>query len=165
MKPIFLLCLSCLTAPEIFGEMIGPVEYHLPTALADDWCVGNKLENRKSKTIVYIPNEAPKGEEFFEANINTQITDVEDIAAIKSSMAKQYSDMEVHLDTLEKGPDNLLYEWKVRDNGRERIHGWGRIFSVQNDTVTLSYQTDDLSKIEDVRCQWVEALKAAKIAQ
>ena len=162
-KLILLLCY--LVTAKASGEMIGPVEYHLPTALTEDWDVGNKLEDKLSKTVVYIPREAEKCEEFFEVNINKIATDVENLAGIRASIAKQFSDMEVHLEVLDKSPENLLYEWKANDNGHERIHGWGRLFSTRDGTVLLSYQTDDVSKVEEARGQWLPALKEANIVQ
>lgn len=165
MKTLLCLFISCAFVVKGMAEMIGPVEYYLPPSLAEDWGVRNTIENRKSKTIVYVPNEAKKGEESFGVNVNKFPSNIDDLATIKATLAKQFPDMNVHLDILERKPNSLLLEWKAKDNGHERVHGWTRLFSIPDETVVLMYQTDDLSTLEDARCLWVEALKRAKISQ
>ena len=154
-------CCCCMTA-DILCDTIGPVDYQLPPALRNDWDMSNKLEDRKSKTLVYTPKESPKCDLFFEAKIEKRLTDIEDLDAIRADLAKQFLDMKTHLDVIENGNDNLLYEWSVKENGHERIHGWSRLFLVPGETVTLTYQTDDLSNLDEDRSHWVQALKNAK---
>lgn len=160
-----LALLCCLMMAPLLAEKIGPVEYELPRNLAQQWGVGNKLENEKSKTIIYIPKGTSRQEakEFFGVNINPYPSDLDNILSFKASLAKQFPDFQVTVDILEKGKNNLLYEWVAKEKGQESIHGWGRVFSIGNGTVVLGYQTEDISHVPEARMDWLPALRQAKL--
>lgn len=165
MKSLYLTLLSALLICSASAGMIGPVEYCLPLEIAGDWCIENKLECRESRKIVYMPNVAPNGEKYFEACVYKKVMNLDDIPAFKASVGAEYSDMDVTVNILDKAGDSLLYEWIAKDNGQARIHGWGRAFSFPDETVILSYQTDDLSHLEGDRAQWIPVLKDAKVIE
>ncbi len=164
MKSLFTV-LCCLMLLPVLAERIGQVEYQLPPNLVQNWEVGNKIESEKSKTVIYIPKGISKEErkEFFGANANQYPSDLDNILSFKASLAKQFPNYQVYVDILEKGKDHLLYEWVAKEGGQERIHGWGRVFSIGSRTVVLGYQTEDIPKVAQARMDWLPALQQAKL--
>jgi hypothetical protein len=147
----------------LVAEIIGGVEYALPTKIADQWKIGCKMESGESTTFIYIPIGATKQNtaEFFGANANKYPSNLENILSFKASLAKQFPHLQVDVEILEKGKDSLLYEWIGREKKQEKIHGWGRAFSIGNGTVVLSYQTEEISKVPNARLDWLPVLKQA----
>lgn len=159
---LFLLCSWLMIAP-ILAETIGSVEYQLPKG----WIVGNKTDDENGTTIIYIPKDA-SGEdltEYFGVNANEYPPDLEDIEKFKSLFTEEYPDMQVDVNILEKNKNSLLYEWSVKDKGKERAHGWGRAFATKEGTVLLEYQTEEPSSVSNSRNIWLPVLKQAKILQ
>lgn len=162
MKYIFTF-LSCLICGLVCAETIQHVEYQLPKA-AENWVVGNKLESKQGTTLIYIPQgvERQNTEEFFGVNANNLPTHPNDSEAIKLSLTKMFPSMNIDLRVLEMDKNSIMYEWSAQENGVEKIHGWGRAFSNQDGSVVLEYQTKNISKIQQARSVWLQALKDAK---
>jgi hypothetical protein len=162
MKYIFTL-LACLIFGSTYAETIQNVTYQLPPA-AKNWVVGNKLGNDKEETIIYIPKGTNRqnAQEFFGVNANRLPSDLNDLASIKSELDGTFPNMHIDLYVLEKSKDSLIYEWSAFENGAEKAHGLGRIFSNKDGTVTLLYQTKNIPSLSQARSIWLSALKAAQ---
>jgi hypothetical protein len=160
----------------IFGsltaEMIGNIEYHLPQQ-GEGWKIVNELQDSKkhrSTTIIYIPENSSRetAREFFGAHINNSSTDLilTDRYSLEKDLARgmqfQYPNPKVVITLLEEEAQSVLYEWSLSQLGQERVHGWNRIFTDANATIILSYQTEELNRIRDIRPFWVQTLKDAK---
>lgn len=164
---LILNLLFCLVMIPLVAEKIGPVEYQLPPQVAGQWEIGNKLENEKSVTVIYIPKGTSRQstKEFFGVNANRYPSDLDNTLSFKASLAKQYPHMQVDVDILERGKDNLLYEWVAKEQGKEKIHGLGRVFSIGGGTVVLGYQTENIADVARARLDWLPTLKQAKVRQ
>lgn len=162
MKNLFTI-LACMMITSAFAETAGNVEYQLP-AVAKNWKVGNKMENEKGITVVYIPEnvERRSANEFFGVNANHMKSDLNDISGLKDSLSKVYYQMDIDFQVLDKAPDSVLYEWSAKEKGQEKIHGFGRAFSTKDGTVVLGYQTKDISGVPQAKDSWLPALKDAK---
>lgn len=162
MKYVFSF-LSCFAFLSAFAATIHDVEYHLPK-MARDWEIGNKLENEKGTTIIYIPKTAPGtvNREFFGVSANYYRTDINNPRTIKDVLTKMYPDMTVDFQVLDKNDTGLIYEWSIKDNQQERAHGWGRVFAINEGTVVLSYQTENTSEVAKARSIWLPVLKEAQ---
>lgn len=162
MKYLF-TCLTCLICGMGFAETIQDIDYHLPEN-AKNWVVGNRLENEKSVTIIYIPGgiDRQEVEEFFGVSANHLVSNLNDVEPIKTSLVQMFPTMSIDFRILEKDAGSVLYEWSGKEGGVEKIHGLGRGFSSKEGTVILSYQTDNPSKINETRSTWLASLKEAK---
>jgi hypothetical protein len=151
----------------IVAETIDRVEYQLPPKIAQQWELKNKIENENGKALIYLPKGCTRQntKEFFGVNVNKFSSNLDNILAFKLSMAKQFPNKQVDVEILEKGKNNLLYEYKVMEKGQERIHGLGRVFSIGDRTIVLGYQTDDISHVAQARMDWFPVLKQAKSMQ
>lgn len=156
-----LIALCCLSMTTVFAEIIGYVEYQLPQ-VAQEWIIGNKLQNDKGTTLIYIPkgSQKEKAKEFFGVNTNN-LTSTNNPAAIKSALVHMHPNLQVDFQVLENANNAILYEWSAKDK-EEKIHGWGRSFSTKEGTVVLGYQTEDISNIQQARTVWLKTLKEAK---
>jgi hypothetical protein len=163
----FLNLLCCLMIMPILAETIGQVEYELPHKIADKWEISNTFESEKSKTVLYVPIGAlfQDAKEFFGVNANKYPSKLDNILSFKASLTRQFPSYDVEVDILEKGNDSLLYEWVAKENGKERIHGWGRAFSIGDGTVVLGYQTEEITNVANARLNWLPILKQAKVIQ
>lgn len=162
-----LTLLSWLMIFPILGEIIGRVEYQLPPTIAQQWEVVSQMQDEKSTTKIYVPKGTSRQmtQEFFGVNANKYPSNLDNPLAFKASIGKQFPNLEVEVNILEKGKDSLLYEWIAKEQGNERMYGWGRVFSTSNGTVVLNYQTEDLSKVAKARLDWLPVLKQAKLKQ
>lgn len=164
MKSVLTL-LFCLLLAIASCETIGGVQYQLPQQISQQWVIANQMENEKSRTIIYIPKgfSRENAKEFFGVNANKYPSDLDNILAFKASFAKLYPNMQVDVEILEKNQNSLLYELTAKENGRENIHGWGRVFSTKGGTVLLGYQTEDIPSVAAGRFDWLPVLREAKI--
>jgi len=155
--------LSCLICGISSAETIQHVEYHLPK-IAANWVVGNKLENEKGTTLIYIPQRVgtKKAEEFFGVNANLFPSDPNNPEAIKLGLTKMFPNRHINFRVLEQDKNSVIYEWTAQENDVEQIHGWGRAFSNKDGSVLLNYQTENISKVPQARSVWLPALKEAK---
>lgn len=146
----------------VFAEKIQDVEYHLPK-VAQDWVIGNKLENDKGTTIIYIPKMTSgiHNEEFFGVSANIYHTDINDFQSIKTALTKMFPNTEVGFIVLEKDASGMIYEWSIQEGDLEKVHGWGRVFAIKEGTVLLNYQTEKTSDIAKARSIWLPVLKEA----
>lgn len=160
---IFFTIFSCLVCGMGFAETIQHVEYHLPKG-AENWVVAHQLENKNGITRIYIPQgiEKQSATEFFGVNANHRPSNFNDSEGIKLGLMKNFSNMNVDFQVLEKDKDSLTYEWSAQENGVEKVHGWGRAFSNNDGSVVISYQTENISGVTQARSIWLPVLKEAK---
>jgi hypothetical protein len=158
-----LLCILSIISFPLAAETIGNVEYNIPKDA--NWEIGNKIENDKGVTIIYLPKGVPQQatQEFFGVNLNSTPSDVQDIGSLEAALKKQYPTAETEFKILDHNPQSAMYEWSVKQNGVEGIHGWARAFSSPSGTVILSYQTRNPQDVERARQLWLPVLKNAKI--
>lgn len=158
MKYLFIL-FSFFFFSSLSAEIIQNVEYQLPKA-AERWVIGNQLENEKGSTIVYTPAgvERQQAKEFFGVNANSLPSDS---SHIKATLATVYPNMKIDFHIVEKTQDGLIYEWGAQENGVEKVHGFGRMFSSDKGTVLLEYQTEEISTISSARSTWLPVLHEA----
>ena len=156
--------LCCLLITQMSAETIRNVEYYLPQN-AQDWQIGNKLENEKGTTIVYIPNGSHGQEthEFFGVNANHQPLDINDTASLKAALSKTFPNIDIDIQVLEKSNSGTIYEWTAKENGKELAHGWVRSFAANGGTVVMSYQTGNIDDVHNARDTWLPALKNARL--
>lgn len=170
MNFIFTL-LCCLLLSRAFADVIGDVEYRMPKD-TKEWIVGNELMDSSGKpsTIVYIPAgtvktinkgevSKPVAREFFSIATGGRYFDPNDTTLKEYLVSKAYPNMDVKYFTLEKTDDGLLYEWVVKDNGQEKVHGWGRLVPTPSGSANAMYQTENMSEIDKSRALWVPTLR------
>ena len=152
----------CLMFVAGFAETIGNLEYQLPEG-AKDWEMANKLHNEKGTTLIYIPKGASRetSKESFGINTNYFSSNLDDGSEIKMALKAIYPEMNIELQILEKGDNGLVYEWAAKESGQEKVHGWGRVFSTQDGSTVLSYQTENIPDLNKARNIWLPALKKA----
>ena len=162
MKYILTLLSFLLLAP-VFSETIGTVEYHLPQ-VAQEWEIGNVLQSKRGLTLIYIPKDTQRqnAKEFFGVHENNFTSNIDDLASLKAGLTKGYPKMKIDLWILENANNSILYEWAMIENETEKFHGLGRIFSTQDGTVLLLYQTENISDVAKARSVWLPILKDAK---
>lgn len=163
----FLLHLFLATAlwvTPLFAEVIGSVQYYLPSKI-HDWKVSREIKNAESesKTIIYIPEDVSENnaKAFFSAYQSTIPFKGFDMKTLERWMQVQYPDNYVHVILFETEPFSVTFEWYVKDRNIEIAHGWTRVFSKAHQTVLLSYQTTDIDSVPYVRHTVVDALSAA----
>lgn len=159
---IYSILLGVLSFCTLSAETIQNIEYRLPTS-AQNWQAGNKIENDKGTTIIYIPQGADKtnAKEFFGANSN-RYSDSRDPSEMLLMLQKMYPNMTVDYHAVEQTPEGMIYEWSAKENNAEKIHSIGRTFSNSDGTVVLSYQTEDIDNLPQSRSIWLATLKEAK---
>jgi len=147
------------------GEVIGNVEYYLPSSISQEWEISNKLESPKGVTLIYSPKgvERHQATEFFGVNSNTLSLSLEDFDALKNGLAKMFPDMEISVGVIEKGTNSLLYEWSAKENDQVKILGWGKVFALEAGSVVLTYLTENVDDASKVYSLWIPVLKEAKI--
>lgn len=157
-----LFALTFLTAA-VFADTQMTAKYNLPD-LSPNWMVGNKIENEQMTTFIYIPKGTTKkdAKEFFGFNLINNGGNVHDTSGFKNGLAKMFPKMKIDLWELEKTKNGLLYEWSGKENGNEKIHGWGRAFKTDKGNVVLGYLTENVSDIPRARSTWLPILKEAK---
>ncbi len=157
-----LIYLCTLITTSAFAGTIENVEYQLPRS-AKEWEIADQLQNEKGTTEIYVPKGSNKEQvkEFFGVNSNHYQSNVNDTDSIKKGISSMYPGMNIDLWAVEKNKDDLIYEWTAKKNGQEKIHGWGRVFVNNNGSITLAYQTEDVSNIQKTREIWVPVFKSA----
>ena len=139
-------------------------DYNLPD-LSQSWILGNKVENEKGSTLIYIPKGTTKqnAKEFFGVNVNKMQRNAHDTSSFKKGLSQMFPKMKIDLWELDKSKDDLYYEWSAKDNGQEKVHGWGRAFASKNGTVVIGYLTENINDITRARNAWLPVLKEARI--
>lgn len=169
---IMLVLMTFLAFGPLAADNAGQVEYQLPQG--QKWKVLNQFSTDKnviSTTTTYIPESATQetAQEFFSTHVNSSHTDVNDIDSLKQGLERglqlQFTDPKVALKTLEKDPNSALYEWSATDGGKEKIHGWIRVFSVPSASIMLGFETKQIDKVNEAGPLWLKTLKDAKIAK
>ncbi len=128
-----LMCAAVLCSAPLMGETIGDVEYQIPSS-AKEWKVVNQMENPKSSTIIYVPANESKADtqQAFSAHNNNLPSDMKDEATVIEGLVKTlemyYPDMRVQGKVVAKDDNSMLFEWTVEDQGKEKVHGWYRMF-------------------------------------
>lgn len=153
----------CLLTATAFAETQVIGKYNIPD-LSQNWIVGNKIENEKTTTLIYIPKGTTKqtAKEFFGVNISKVAGNVNDTSGFKNGLTKMFPNMKIDLWELEKTNDAILYEWTGKENGKEMVHGWGRAFTTNNGNVVLGYLTENIADVPRARSAWLPILKEAK---
>ena len=165
----FLSLICCLMVGSVAAEMIGTVEYQLPEQ-NKSWKVdldmqGNANDPKKSTTKIYVPQNATKEdakETFGVVEVDLPSQEINQ-AAIEKMYAEQFPSLKAKVTILEKDSNSVTYEWSLSKDGKEEVHGWTRIFSGADQTVLLTYQTEELDKLKDVGPLWSKTLKQAKM--
>lgn len=166
MSRILFVLICLLSFSSIHAEMIGHVEFYLPKE-AINWKVIKEMKTNKkviSTTLIYAPNgdSEPTSQEFFSAHVNDSPSNLTP-AAIENSLKANYPNNVVKINIIRQEPQSVIFEWSVSEGPREIFHGWTRIFSTKNETTLLTYQTDRISTVNDVRPIWIDALEEAKL--
>jgi len=163
MKYLWLL-FALIVSPPLVAESLGNLNYTVPHG----WKLVNELNACKktsSKTLVYAPESTTRAnaKEFFSAHINNLPSPILDHDTLKMMLEIQFPKQNVSVNVLDQTPDSILYEWIVKDEERERLHGWARMFATKQGTAILSYQTEKIDQAPNVKNQWLETFKEAKI--
>ncbi len=164
MKKVLTILFS-LMAALTFAEAVRHVEFQLPS-IAKNWEIGNQFQNEEESAVIYIPKGIKKedgADEFFAVNSTNAPSDVNDIESIKAGFAKMYPNLNIDFKVIERTPEGVIYEWSVKENGQEKVHGWARAFSGTKGTVLLTYQTVNMTDVEKARTHWLPVLKEARI--
>jgi len=146
-----------------YCDMMGDVEYQLPN-IAKDWVVANKDDNTNGTTVIYQPKNPKRvSKEFFGVNNNRFPSDINDQEALKKGITAVIPDMQVDLQVLQKGDNDVFYELSGKQNGKEVIHGWAHVFVTKEGTTLLIYETNDLANLPKIGSAWRQALQTAHI--
>ena len=157
------ILLSCLISAPAFAQT--GLEYELP-ASAVNWSVKNQLENENGSMKIFVPQDSEKNSnEFFGVNVNKFPADLDNTAAFKDGLAAVLPQMDIDVQVVEKHQDSVIYEWSAKQEGAEKMHGWGRVFAVKEGTAALCYQTSELSTLEKSRSDWMPVLQKAKAVE
>lgn len=157
---------TCLTLGALSAETIGKVQYELPNQ-GKGWKKANELKGDgkiKSFTIIYIPEneDLSNAHESFGAHVDSISSTPPDKKTIEKTIKKQFPNQQVKVNILESAPQSVLYESILSEEGKERIHGWTRLFSNSEGTILLIYQTDQIDQVNNLRPIWVKTLMNAK---
>lgn len=166
MKYIFTILFSLFFATS-FAETIANVEYTLPSA-AKDWQVGTKFETKEGNTYIYIPKDSQTetSTQFFAVNSNHLPLNLDNIAVVNAIISKFFPNMQLELKQIDKGDKNATYEWSVKRDNEEKIHGWGRVFvGGKEGVVVLVYQTRNVADLEAAKAIWLPVIKDAKVVE
>lgn len=169
---IALMTMVCLFAGQLAAETLGNVEYHLPKQ-GMAWKQLKELQGSKtvsSSTVIYVPENSSSStaDESFAVHVNKIPTDATDKEALKTGIEKGMSltldNPKATVNQLERSARSALYEWSVSVGGIEKVHGWTRAISTPNETIMLTYQTEQLKKLDIARPVWIQVLKDAKLS-
>ncbi|HXF29829.1 MAG TPA: hypothetical protein VN457_08260, partial [Chlamydiales bacterium] len=111
----FFVTMSCLVAASITGslaaETIGDIEYFLP-AEKQNWKVAQKLQDDKSQTIIYLPENSTKdtSPESFAVHINNLPTETINEASLEKMLQLRFPQQKINVEMLEESPSSILYE-------------------------------------------------------
>ncbi|MBA3721243.1 MAG: hypothetical protein H0W88_02445 [Parachlamydiaceae bacterium] len=159
----------CCFLNQLSADTIGNIEYNLPKTEHGWKLDSTKTESSGTVVKFYLPdplleNQSP---EFFGATYNKSPGGAHNKDSLIALLKEKYPNNEVHVDIIEKLPDSILYEWSVgKPSQQGGIHGWTRIFSVAQGTITLGYITQKSpNQIEKLRPIWIQTLKDAKKLQ
>lgn len=166
-----LMLLACLLMGPLAAETIGNVEYHLPKQ-GKDWKVANELKDSeltKSLTLIYIPEDESRhsAKEFFAAHVNhLQVDHLLNPESLEQGMEKgaqfKFTNPKVKVSVLEQSPQSALYEYTISEDNQEKAHGWIRAFSGPQENVMLTYQTEQIDHVDQIKAMWIQALQNAK---
>lgn len=159
-----LVGIFCLFVSFLSAEVLEDVEYSLPKE-AQDWKVANKIENENGATIIYIPKDSDNEliSEYFGVNSNHFKFSGNEVESIKEGLSTFFPNMEIDVKQIEKSNESFLYEWSVKENSEDKVHGWGRVFVKPDGTAILNFQTEDIANVPGKRSIWLPAIKEAKI--
>jgi hypothetical protein len=169
-----LIGLFCLISCSLAAETIENVEYFLPK---QDWKMVYDMKTDqpvKSVILTYAPSEKP-AEHFITMFIN-QPMDLSDQQAVIHELELSYergarirfSEPEATFNILDISPQSALLEYTVKDDdqesddNQEAAHGWMRLLTNQKETITLTYETQEIGKVNELRPIWLKALQEAK---
>ena len=164
-----LTSLICLIVSPLSAEVIGNVEYHLPNQ-GQDWKIATELQGSKngdSTTIVYIPEKESKqnAKEFFAVHTNDLPTNLLDKESLEKALEKaqfKFLDAKVQVKPIVIAGPSAFYEYTINQGNQEKARGWLRVLSSPEKTVMLTYQTEQIDKIDQVRPTWMHILQSAK---
>lgn len=143
---------SFLLALPLSAEVFGPLEYELPK-LEKEWHV---LYERDQTMVYTFQND---GSTFFGLNRNTMPTNLDDIEGFKKSYQSFYPEGEVEMQILTREDNFLIFEWTVLVNGEEKIHGWGKTYTMPEETLLAVFQTENIKAVDELRPKIIECLK------
>lgn len=165
MRKIMMLAVS-LFVVGLSADEIGHVEFNLPSK---DWKLGNELEGKaegsNSKTLIYIPKKdtIENAKESFGAVEVDLPSGKVDQESIEKMYKLQFPNAKSNVKILEKTSNSITYEWSISDDkGQKGIYGWTKIFTGDKETVLLTYQNEDVSKVNELEPIWTKVLKDAK---
>lgn len=157
----YLLTLYVFSAA-VFADPIHFADYNLPD-FSKGWSLGNKIENDKETILIFVPKgtTGKNAKEFFGFSILKNVRDATDTTEFKKGLTQMMPKLTIDLWELEKEPNNILYEWTAKENGKEKVHGWGRSFETKEGNMVLGYFTENIHDVSRVRSVWLPVLQKA----
>lgn len=145
----------------LFAATIGPVEYHLPN---DNWVIAKEFESPRGKTLIYIQSGQKRLEAgaFFGATIDFTSGNFDNLDSAISKLSQLLPPgVQMGYTILDRGDETLLLELTIHDDKSEQMHGWARLFSTEEESVTLMYLTENVNDLSADRSLWLPVLQEA----
>lgn len=173
----YLLMALCLFSSSLIAEQVGNIEFNFPND--QEWKVGNEMnfddqeKNIKSTITIFTQKdiEFESATELFMVTINNQKvfdSDEDPILRVEAALDKAYQQIsptfKAYASIIEKDSDSILYEWSIKNDGNEFIHGWARGLYSSEGSGAVGFQTCEIGKLEEMKVKWIPVLKEAKIA-
>jgi len=139
------------------ADTIGPVEYKFPS---EGWEMVNEVNDEEMDGRLY-GRITEAGSEFFAVHLDhTSVPGLPTAKELQEGLQIPYPDQKVEVRILESDKTSLLYQWSISDEAELILHGWGRLFALNDGNVSLTYMTPE-SSLKDSPV-WVKLLKEAK---
>lgn len=154
------------------AETLGDLQFQLPSE-ASDWKKIDDLKGEQHKgslSAIYAPDIKTEDQpvEFFGIHIldhpleDKNVTSI-DQAKLEKILEQQFPESQMKVNIVEQLDHSVIYEWSVKDNGHEVLHGLTRLFLNPNQTVELGIVTEKVKTFNQTRSVWLKALKDASI--
>lgn len=155
----------CCFLNQLSADTIGDIEYHLQKT-GHAWKLDSTKNDHGTTVKFYLPDPLKENQppEYFGATYHGNPGVAHNKESLIALLKEKYPNNEVHVDIIEQLPDSILYEWSVgKPSQTMGIHGWTRIFSGPQETITLVYMTQQSgNEIKKLRPVWIQTLKDAK---
>ncbi len=140
----------------ISAEIIENVEFFLPGEVSN-WSKINEFQAPKNTTVLYFSNA---NNDFFSISINNFPSSE---MAEQKKMQSLISCAEARVLRFQKNPSSMLSETIFEKNGIPSSYIYSRFLVDKDNTITITYISNDINNLDNIRMAADEALKKAKI--
>jgi len=84
-------------------------------------------------------------------------------AMMKEELKTRIPDKKIEFNVISEEPDSIFAEWWINENSAVDEHSWIKIMRGKNQSVTLLYTIKNINEVPEVRKNWEETIRNAKI--